>query len=344
MEKMALDACILRGMDNIFYLTGFRGSEGTLVITRNNVILITDFRYITHAQQVTSGIEIAEMKHRKNALADICTERGIKTAGFDSLHMTYNLYRFWESSLDGVRLIPLDHVIEEIRVLKEPEEIRAIMKAISVATNAFAETRKKMTPGMTEKDVANELDYAMRNLGAERPSFPTIVASGPRAALPHAEPSDKKVIAGEPIIIDFGAQVNGYCSDETCTVFLGEPEAKIAEIYKIVATAKNIGLSAIKSGVSIKAIDMLVREHIEKNGYSDYFRHGVGHGVGIAVHEAPTINSASQGELENNMVLTIEPGIYLPDIGGVRLEDMALITDEKAEVLTSLKKDTISVQ
>jgi Xaa-Pro aminopeptidase len=183
----------------------------------------------------------------------------------------------------------------------------------------------------------------MRRLGADCPSFQTIVASGPRSALPHAEPSDKKIARGEAIIIDFGAQVDGYCSDETCTVATEEPDGKIQEIYAVVDNARKLALKTMKAGTSIKTVDMLVRGYIEEKGYGDFFRHGLGHGVGIAVHEAPTINSVSDGILEENMVLTVEPGIYLPNIGGVRLEDMVLITEEAAQVLTHLRKDIITI-
>jgi Xaa-Pro aminopeptidase len=182
----------------------------------------------------------------------------------------------------------------------------------------------------------------MRRLGADGPAFQTIVASGPRAALPHAEPSDKSVTDGEAIIIDFGAQVNGYCSDETCTVSVGEVKGKVQEIFTVVDDARKLALKTVKAGMSIKELDTLVRGYIEEKGYGDFFRHGVGHGVGIAVHEAPAISSVSQGILEENMVVTIEPGIYLPNIGGVRLEDMVLITKENAQVLTHIRKDILT--
>jgi Xaa-Pro aminopeptidase len=182
----------------------------------------------------------------------------------------------------------------------------------------------------------------MRRLGADGPAFQTIVASGPRAALPHAEPSDKSVTDGEAIIIDFGARVNGYCSDETCTVSVGEIKGKVQEIFTVVDDARKLALKTVKAGMSIKELDTLVRGYIEEKGYGDFFRHGVGHGVGIAVHEAPAISSVSQGVLEENMVVTIEPGIYLPNIGGVRLEDMVLITQENARVLTHIRKDILT--
>ncbi len=338
MKGMEMDAIALKGMENIFYLTGFRGSEGTLIVTKGDVLLLTDFRYITHAKEVTSGLQVVEVRQRESSLSDICRKYNIRTMGFDSFHMPYNLYSLWKSILPDVTLVPVEHAIEEIRKTKESDEIAAIMKSIEIATRAFTEVLDKIVPGRTEKEVANDLDYAMRALGADRPAFSTIVASGPRSALPHAEPSDKKIGGGEPVIIDFGAEVNGYCSDETCTVLTGEPDAKIQEIYDIVDAARKRALEVMKAGMAIRTVDTLVRGYIEEKGYGDFFRHGVGHGVGIAVHEAPSINSISDGILEENMVLTVEPGIYLPDIGGVRLEDMVLITAENARVLTHLRK------
>jgi Xaa-Pro aminopeptidase len=342
-KEMDIDACVLKGMDNIFYLTGFRGSEGMVVVTRGDVLLLTDFRYITHAKEVTRGIQVVEMKQKENALLEVCKRYNITKIGFDSFHMTFNIYKAWEAALPGISLVPLEHTVEEIRKIKEPGEVIAIMKAIKIATEAFIEVLERIVPGRTEKEVANDLDYTMRRMGGDCPSFQTIVASGPRSALPHAEPSDRKIARGEAIIIDFGVQVDGYCSDETCTILAGEPGGKIQEIYTIVDDARKLALSTMKAGMSIKAIDSIVRGYIDEKGYGDFFRHGVGHGVGIAVHEAPSINSVSDGILEENMVLTIEPGIYLPNIGGVRLEDMALITEHGAQILTHLRKDMITV-
>ena len=196
---------------------------------------------------------------------------------------------------------------------------------------------------MTEKEIANDLEYAMRRLGADCPSFSTIVASGPRGALPHAEPTDKKLRDGEAVIIDFGAQVDGYCSDETCTITIGEVNGKIHEIYSIVKDAKDLGLDSIKVGMPVKELDIIVRGFIEERGYGDFFRHGVGHGVGVAVHEAPTISYLSEGLIVPNMVFTVEPGIYIPHLGGVRLEDMVLIEENRTIVLTHIRKDMLSV-
>jgi len=342
-HSKGLDACVIRGMDNIFYLTGFRGSEGALVVTKGDVLFITDFRYITHANEVTKGVKIVELTAKKNVFSEICRQYGIRYMGFDSYHTTYKIYNTWKDAIQGVELVPLENEIEEIRKCKDPDEIDIIRKAIEIATNAFVEVFEKIRPGKTEKEIAYELDYTMRRMGADGPSFDTIVASGVRGALPHAFPTNKKIEEGETIIIDFGSRVDGYCSDETCTVSVGEINAKIKEIFKIVNDARKLGLEKARAGISVKELDMIVRGFIENAGYGKFFGHGVGHGVGIAVHEAPSINSSGQGILEENMVITIEPGIYLPTMGGVRLEDMVLITDEGPKVLTNIRKEMLQI-
>lgn len=344
LRTMDLDACLMKGMDNIYYLTGFRGSEGTLLVTKGDVYLLTDFRYITYAQEVTEGIKIVEIRDKKNILSEICSHHGIQKVGFDSIHTPFSAYQKWSEVLEGLNLVPLENPIEEIRKNKEPEEIDKIVKAIEVATKAFVEVYEGIRPGQTEKDVANNLEFAMRRFGAEGPSFPTIVASGPRAALPHAEPSDKTIQRGEMVIIDFGAQVNGYCSDETCTLSIGEVNGKMQDIYSVVSNAKKLALERIRVGMPIKEVDMMVRGSIDEAGYGDFFRHGTGHGVGVAVHETPSINSTGEGILEEGMVITIEPGIYLPNIGGVRLEDMVLITTDSPRVLTRIRKDELHIK
>jgi Xaa-Pro aminopeptidase len=260
------------------------------------------------------------------------------------MHTTYDLYQRWTDAIPDIELIPLGNAIEEIRRHKEPDEIHAIRKAIGIATDAFNEIFEKVYPGRTEKEIANDLDYTMKQFGADCPSFDTIVASGVRAALPHAEPTDKKIMEGEMVMVDFGAQVDGYCSDETCTISVGEVNGRIQEVFSVVNKARELALEKVKVGMPIKELDMIVRGFIDDAGYGEYFRHGTGHGVGVAVHEAPAINSMAEGILEENMVITIEPGIYIPDLGGVRLEDMVLITEDKAGVLTHIRKDALNIK
>lgn len=344
MEKNNLDACLVKGMENIYYLTGFHGSEGMVLVTGSDVVLMTDFRYITYAQEVVRGARIIDFRDRKKTIPTVFAEYKIKNVGFDSAHVSVSDYGVWQDILRDCEFFPLTDDIEGIRRCKEPAEINAIQNAIDVATEAFVDIVGKLSPGMTEREIARELDYAMMCHGAEKPSFETIVASGPRAALPHAFPSDREIRAGETIIFDFGAQVEGYCSDETCTVIMGTIDEKMSEIFSLVNSAKNLAIRRILPGMKIKDLDGLVRSMIADAGYGEYFRHGTGHGVGIAVHEAPSINGVNDGIFEENMVVTIEPGIYLAGIGGVRLEDMVLVRADGAQVLTKIEKDAIQIR
>jgi Xaa-Pro aminopeptidase len=331
-------------MDNIFYLTGFRGSEGTLLVTKGDVVLLTDSRYITAAQEAARDLIVLESRGKDQMLDTLFLRYGITRAGFDSYHTTFETYRLWTEVGADIDFIPIIDDIESIRRCKEPDEILTMKRAITIATQAFTAVYEKIVPGRTEKDIANELDYEMRRLGADGPSFETIVASGPRAALPHAHPSDKVLEQGEAVIIDFGCRMDGYCTDETCTLALGEISQEIKKIYSVVHDAKQKGLDAVKAGLGVRDLDMIVRGFVEESGYGEFFRHGTGHGVGVAVHESPAITMRSEGLLEENMVITIEPGVYIPHLGGVRLEDMVLVTENGGEVLTHLRKDLFEKQ
>jgi Xaa-Pro aminopeptidase len=343
LKQMDVDAIIIRGMDNIFYLTGFRGSEGSLLVTRGDVVLLTDFRYLTYAAEVTKGIAIVETRGKDNHLATLCDRYGIRKMGFDSYNTTYQAYQVWRDTAPNVDFTPIGTEIETIRAQKEPEEILAIRRAIQLATDAFTRVLAKIRPGTTERQIAGELDYTMKNLGADGPSFETIVASGARAALPHAKPTDKALKQGETVIIDFGCQVGGYSSDETCTVAVGEVDQKMREIFIAVDEARKAGIKAVRAGLPVVELDTLVRGTVEERGYGEFFRHGTGHGVGIAVHEAPAITVKAEALLDENMVITIEPGIYIPNVGGIRMEDMVLVTQSGGEVLTHLRKDLLQI-
>ncbi len=339
LERCDLHACIIKGMDNISYLTGFRGSEGTLLVTKGDVVLLTDSRYTTYARETTRNVIVVETKGKGQTLGTLFERYGITRTGFDSYHTVFETYRTWKEDTPDAEFVPLGEEIESIRRCKEPQEIASIKKAIDIATQAFTRIYDKITPGRTEREIANELDYEMRRLGADAPSFETIVASGPRAALPHAHPTDKVLESGEMVIVDFGCQRDGYCSDETCTLSLGEAKGEMKKIYGIVQTAKQKGIEAVKAGLPVQELDMVVRGCVEEAGYGEFFRHGTGHGIGVAVHEFPAVTVRSQGLLEENMIITVEPGIYIPHVGGVRLEDMVLVTENGGEVLTHLRKD-----
>lgn len=344
LDRLALDALLIRGMQNILYLTGFKGSEGSLLVTRGDCVLMTDSRYILHAMGVAGGITVLETRENDGTLATLSNRYGIHRLGFDSLHTTYRMYQRYAEWLPGLELVPVENELEEIRRCKDAFEIAVMRKGLEIATQAFNRTFEKMIPGSTEREIANELDYAMRSLGAEGPAFETIVASGPRAALPHARPTDRAFQEGDLVIIDFGCLYDGYNTDETVTLCVGEPSSELHEIHAIVNDARKKGIEAARTGVLVRDVDAVVRGYIEERGYGQYFRHGTGHGVGVDVHEAPAITPRTEGMLEENMVVTIEPGIYLPHVGGVRLEDMIVIREDQAEVLTSLRKDLLKIR
>ena len=344
LERRELHACIVKGMDNIFYLTGFQGSEGTVLVTRGDVILLVDSRYTTYARDVAKGCVVVETKGKDGTLEALFQRYDVTRTGFDSYHTTFETYRSWRDGSPSVEFVPVSNEIESVRQCKEPEEVLAIEKAISIATRGFTAVFDKIVPGRTEKEVANDLDYAMRSFGAEEPSFETIVASGARSALPHGHPTDKRLEAGEVVIIDFGCRVGGYCSDETCTLSLGQTSKQLQEIHDVVRAALQKGTDAVRAGTPVRELDMIVRGFIEEKGYGEFFGHGTGHGVGIAVHEAPAVTNRAEGLLEEYMVITIEPGIYIPHVGGVRLEDMVLVKENGGEVITRLRKDLFEIQ
>lgn len=344
LERGDLHACIIKGMDNISYLTGFRGSEGTLLVTKGDAVLLTDSRYTTYAQEIARNTIVVETKGKDQTLGILFERYGIKRTGFDSYHTAFETYRAWKQDNPDIEFVPIADDIESIRRRKELEEIAAVRRAIDIATQAFTAIYDMITPGRTEREIANELDYEMRRLGADAPSFETIVASGPRAALPHARPTDKILESGETVIVDFGCQRDGYCSDETCTLSLGEAKGEMKRIYGVVQAAKQKGIGAVKAGLPVQELDMIVRGFVEEAGYGEFFRHGTGHGIGVAVHEFPAVTNRSQGLLEESMIITVEPGIYIPHVGGVRLEDMVLVTENGGEVLTRLRKDLIEAQ
>lgn len=334
-----LDALILRCPENIYYFSGFRGSEGLLLVSMDESILVTDFRYMTYAKEELKGIKVLEKTKEKNPVYAIIEESNFKRVGFEAMHTPFSVYSEWKERIKGVELLPLGNEIEKIRGIKEPGELDLMLRAVSIAEEALIEVLDNLKPGRTEKEIAIEIDLAMMRKGAESPSFETIVASGERSALPHARPSDKVLKSDEVVIIDFGAKYEGYCSDETVTVFLGEPPPLIRRLREIVSEAKNMALLAIRDGVEARTIDSIVRSFIEKEGFGAYFGHGTGHGIGLSVHELPSINETSDGILESQMVVTIEPGIYIPKVGGVRLEDMVLVGEGHSTVLTKLNKE-----
>lgn len=338
------DALLITGIENIRYISGFTGSSGVLLITGNGGIFFTDSRYTEQASKeveakVEVKVEVKEYRKRVPELAAAIIEAGLKRVGFEDSNLTCQAYRELEKELKGVKLVPLKDKLGSLRSVKSKEELRLISRAANIAYKAFEKLVPSVRPGMREDDLSVELEYLIRKGGAEGLSFDVIVASGSRSALPHGRPSNKLIKKGDPVVIDFGARYRGYHSDETVTIFAGKVSERLAGIYQTVKDAHDRAIDAVRPGVRLIDIDRAAREFIDKAGYGKYFGHGTGHGVGLNVHEWPSISPNSKGVAEEGMVFTIEPGIYIPDIGGVRVEDMVVVTKDECRVLTKIPKE-----
>jgi len=330
--------------ENIRYLTGFSGSEGYLFVGMDENLLLVDSRYITQAHEETKECRVSLLDNGgiKGEAAQI-SALGLKRLGFESQSISVALFEQLQESLKQVELVPLKDELEQLRGSKTGEEIDMIRQAIGIAEETWKTVLETVTPGAQEAEVALELEYRMKKRGAEGTSFDCIVASGPRAALPHAQPTSRPIEEGDFVLFDFGSRYRGYCSDETCTVIIGRATEEQRRIYGIVKDAHDRAIAHVKPGVRLATIDAAAREFIDQAGHGEHFGHGTGHGVGLAVHEWPVVAKNSQDVAEEGMVFTIEPGIYLPGWGGVRIEDMVLVTADGCEVLTTIPKDLMRV-
>lgn len=333
------DAVLITSLENIRYITGFTGSSGFLLIAEGKGCFFTDSRYTEQAGLEVKGFEVREYKKRAPELAAEIFKSGIKKLGFEDSELTFQAYTELKKELKGVRPIPLKGRLSLLRGAKSKDELRLISGAIDIAYDAFEGLLPSLKPGRKEDELAIELEHLMRKGGADGLSFDVIVASGARSALPHGRPGKKRLEVGDPVVIDFGASYNGYHSDETVTLFVGKASERLRKIYMTVKEAHDKAIDAVRPGMSFSDIDKAARGHIEKVGYGKYFGHGTGHGVGLNVHEAPSISPNSKGVAEEGMVFTIEPGIYVPEVGGVRIEDMVLVTRGGCRVLTRIPKD-----
>ena len=334
LEEKSLDALLVTNLADVWYLTGFRGSEGTVIFSPKARWFLTDSRYQEQSKKEVQGFSRRIFREKIPAIAEILSRLKVKRLGLDSGSVTYQFYRDLRGSLKGVRFVWLRGIFLELRARKSPEEIKRIKKAVRIAEQALERSLVHFRAGASELDFAAELEYQLRKAGSGFFPFETIVASGPRGSLPHAKATKKKIKKGELVVIDFGASYDGYFSDLTVTVSAGEPGRKAREIYQIVARAQKEAISAISPGVPAKEVDARARNYIKSKGYGRYFSHGLGHGLGLAVHELPSIHPKSQMTLEPGMVFTIEPGIYLPGKLGVRIEDDLVICNNKVQILS----------
>jgi Xaa-Pro aminopeptidase len=345
MVKAGLPALLISHPIHRKYLTGFTGSTGLALITAKEAMLITDFRYAVQAKEEAPDMTLVEYTSSIwQTLAEQCRRYGIHFLAFEADHLTFAQHQQLQKRLDNVVLQPTSGLVEQLRALKEKRELALIRQAAGIADDVFAQIIPKIKPGMKEKEVSLQLEVLLRQRGASAAAFTIIVASGKRSALPHGVASDKILAKGDLVTLDFGAIYQGYHSDITRTVVLGKPNAKQKELYEIVLEAQRRAILSLRSGITGREVDLVARDYITQHGYGADFGHGTGHGLGLEVHEAPVLSSLSaQGDnlLAPRMVVTVEPGIYLPHFGGVRIEDDVLITENGYEVLTHSTKDLI---
>ena len=341
MGEKEVEAILVSQPENRYYLSGFDGSSGYLLITPQNKILATDFRYIEQAQRQAPDYEIFPISSGiLDWLPKLVADLGLKRLGFEAGHITFAMHQQLTDTLkqSQLKLIPVDGLIESLRVIKEPEEIELIIKAVEITDSAFEYIEDMVHTGMSEKEVAWEIEKFLRANGSEPIPFDIIVASGPNSALPHAKPSSGAIHSGEPIIIDIGARVGGYSSDLSRTICLGTADDTFNKVYDTVLRAQLAAIAAIKKGMTGGEIDDLARMVIKQAGYGEAFGHGLGHGIGLAPHEQPRLGPNSSEPLAAGMVFTIEPGIYLTGWGGVRIEDVVVMEEGKISVISKARK------
>lgn len=336
------DGVLVTKPENMQYFSGFTGGEGALVITEAEAILITDFRYTEQAEKETEGFAIVRQEQALTADAATILKRCGQKILIEQNHMQLETYLALKNALTDTEWLPTE--LDSLRTIKDEKEVELIRKAVRISDQAFSEVTSIIKAGMTEIEVAAELEYQMRKLGSERPAFQTIVASGVRGSLPHGTASDKVIQEGELVTMDFGAVYKGYHSDITRTVCIGKASQKQKELYHIVLDAQLSGVAAVHAGRKNNAVDAAARYVIIQNGYAKEFGHGLGHGVGLEIHEWPRLSpKAAPMTLESGMIVTVEPGIYIPDWGGIRIEDTVLVTSNGCDILTQSTKKLLEL-
>ncbi|MEW6188675.1 MAG: Xaa-Pro peptidase family protein [Actinomycetota bacterium] len=341
-KEAQVDAMLIKKPENLRYLIGFTGS-GMLMIDGKHIFLLTDFRHFEQAVQEAYGCEILKVTNSgHDELASLIRKLGLKVIGFESHFLTYKEY-IELSELDNILLHPLPQMVEQLRAIKEEGEIVRIARAAKLADQAFSHILPFISLGVTERDVAIELEYFMRKSGAEKAGFDIIVASGARSAIPHARTTDKCLNPGEFVKIDLGAVYEGYHSNMTRTLVLGKASEQQRKIYRLVLQAQKRALDGISLGQTGAQVDGIARDYLSQVGYGSNFGHNLGHGVGLEIHEIPTLGPKSSERLMAGMVTTIEPGIYISGFGGVRIEDLVLLREEGIEILTASAKDLLEL-
>lgn len=343
-ENRGAEAFLVSNEKNIRYLMGFwgRDSESLLLLSRRNKILFTDFRFIEQAYRQKEADVLQWTEPRISRFAEKVSEIGLKSIAFED-HLPYFEFRQMSETLSGIALIPVHCLVENIRKIKARYEIDKIREAASIVDAIFPSILKILRPGIRELDVAAEMEYQMKKIGADDRAFDVVVASGTNSSMPHATATSKRIKACDIVKMDYGAVVDGYCSDITRTVIMGAANKEAIEIYETVRKAQELALDSIEEGISCKKLDSIARNYIDGQGYGEKFGHGLGHGVGLNIHEAPFITPSNDQLLEIGMVFTVEPGIYVQGFGGVRIEDLVVLKKDGVEVLTKTSKDLIII-
>ena len=335
-----LDAILFSNISNIRYLSGFTGSEGFLLITRDlSCWLLCDSRYTAQALSEVVDVEVRPFSENLVTIKELVDNLKLVRVGFEAAHTTVADFSALSTKLDCCELVFLGANLDQIRVIKDLDEITRLVLVARLASDSLLEVLDKLKPGISEAAFACELEFEMRRRGADGRAFDFIVASGERGAMPHGRASDRLIRSGELVTVDFGALMNGYHSDETVTVALGRPDQRAVEIYTIVKEAHDRSVAAVKPGMVCSDLDAVAREYIRECGYGEFFGHGLGHGVGLEIHEKPTISPRGDMLIEEGMVFTIEPGIYIPGFGGVRIEDTVVVQADGCRLLTQVSKE-----
>lgn len=343
LAEMGADVYYINSNSNIRYLTDFSGSSAYVLISKDKNYFITDFRYKEQSAEQVKGFDIRISYQQMDEIKKILEELHAKSVVFESTHVSYNYFEKLQDAFPGIKFIPAADKIETLTMCKTPGEIARLKKAVEISDKTFDKILGIIKPGMKESEVAAEITYWHKKFGASKDSFDSIVASGWRGALPHGIASDKVIEKGEMVTLDFGCVYEGFCSDITRTVAVGGPSEQMKKIYQIVLDSQLKAIDAVKTGALTKDIDNAARDYIKSFGYGDNFGHGTGHGLGILVHEMPSVSQRMEMNLPENVVITIEPGIYLDGIGGVRIEDDVMTVNGSCEVLNKAPKELIMI-
>jgi Xaa-Pro aminopeptidase len=342
--ELNIDALLITGAENVRYLTGYTGSNGLLLLTRQGPIFFTDPRYeIQSAKEVSCRIVVVRQGPLIRAAAVMIQKKRLKRVGFERAHLSYDTYLFLDESIGDAQLVGIGPLVEYQRMVKTDDELALIRQSVNTNSAAFARVAKSIRVGMSERDVAAEIDYQMRRSGAEKPAFDTIVAAGENSALPHARPGSRKLAGDELLLIDMGTFQEGYASDMTRMLHLGPVAAKTRRMYNAVLEAQLAAIDTVREGVAAARVDHAARSVLASYKLDKTFTHSTGHGLGLEIHEPPRLGKRDKTRLQAGMAITIEPGAYIENFGGIRIEDTIVVTRNGCEVLTPTPKELITL-